>query len=258
MRVCAVADIHGEEEELIRRVRECDVLLIGGDISPAREPHDFETQQKWFKYSWVRTLEKLLKKAKRIVFVAGNHDTYLYDMFRFKNNLEIDKIIPSGVNYLCDSFVVIGGKVIYGSPWCNLPGFASEGPPVWNFARNEQLLYPTFASMPHNTHILLTHGPAKDYCDVIEDVDTRLYLADLTGAKKKHLGSNSLLRAIKNVKPRYVISGHIHSAHYGFVDKVYKNDAGENIGVTSFSNVSLVGEDYRPYNREIFSFDIDS
>ncbi len=241
MKIVAISDTHGMDFFDIIPI--CDILLIAGDISPARMDHTFYLQKAWFESDFILQLIKAKNKAKYIVFIGGNHDTYLHEVNVSGNNNKIKNILPTNVHYLCDSLINIEGINIYGSPWCNLPVWGYKGPPVWNFALTEKDLRHTYNDIPIKTDILLTHGPAYGYCDRILDsnvviVAKKRYGDDL---KADHLGSVALrdrIALIPNIK--YVVSGHIHSGDRTF--PVYKNSL-EHLG-TRFVCASILDETY--------------
>lgn len=245
MKVLAISDTHGYD--FTNLIDECDLLLIGGDISPARLDHSFYMQQSWFDTNWIAQMDKLsLTKCKHIVFIGGNHDTYLGEMNISKKNDMIQAKLPSNVHYLCDSVVEIEGVKIYGSPWCNLPSWARSGPPVWNFAKTNSELRDVYAKIPDDTDILLTHGPAFGFCDSILDEKIVERNTQLFGASESRLGSSALTeRIVSGLKPKYVISGHIHSAQRNFA--YYKRLLNEDTSkATKFACVSIMDEKYSP------------
>ena len=86
-----------------------------------------------------------------------------------------------------------------------------------------------WSQVPEDTDVLVVHGPAYGYGDVVE--------ASLSGRVQGHLGSSTLLYRVEEVKPKLMISGHIHSGQ-----KVSSN------GETLFINASICTEDYSPDN----------
>ncbi len=229
MKITCVSDTHGRP--WVDDIKPCDILLHCGDISPVDMSHTFYAQQVWFYEEFLPSLETLKDRVGHIVFIAGNHDTFLYQQFLSKT---APPVLPAGtqnITYLCNSEVTINGVRIYGTPWCNLPSWASPGGPVWNFAEQDEQLYYRFKHIPEDLDILITHGPAHSACDVILDLSRN--------GDSGRLGSTSLACAIRGKKngPKYVFSGHIHSADHN----AFRS------GGTEFRCVSLLDENYKKY-----------
>ena len=240
MKIVALSDTHGFD--FTDRVPECDILLLAGDISPVNLDHSFYSQQQWFINTFIKQLKQLTSIAKNIVFIGGNHDTYLSEVNISKNNDIIHNLLPDNVYYLCDSEVTINKIKIYGSPWCNLPSWGRQGPPVWNFAKNEKDLDIVYDNIPNDIDILLTHGPCFGFCDVILDENVIDINRINYNSNPERLGSKSLRnRIIKGVNAKYVISGHIHSANHKY--EVYKPDLAHD-GI-KFACASILNENYK-------------
>lgn len=237
MIIQAISDTHGSDFE--SQLNDCDILLIAGDISPVNMNHSFDVQAKWFANTFCGQLEKLKSKAKHIVFIGGNHDTYLSDKNEMKENESVRELLPSNVHYLCDDMVTIEGIKIYGTPWCNLPSWARKGPPVWNFALPDEKLSSIYSKIPTDIDILLTHGPAKGRCDSILDKG----IIDIAPSNA-NLGSASLMATIcRGINAKYVLSGHIHSAQRQF--SKYIKSADNLDDCIQFSCVSILNEQYK-------------
>jgi Icc-related predicted phosphoesterase len=240
-KIIVISDTHGYS--FYDKIPECDILLICGDISPVKGDHSFYFQQQWFYNTFLPELKNV--KAKNIVFIAGNHDTFLSETFISKNNELIKSNLDDNIYYLCDDYVIIDGIKIYGSPWVVLPSWARKGPPVWNFADHDENLIERYMFIPNDIDILITHGPVHRFCDVILDQITIDYNIKNFNSKPENLGSKSLASIIKSKKinPKYVFSGHIHSANHQsnrIVDENLKT-------LTEFYCTSILDEDYK-YN----------
>jgi Icc-related predicted phosphoesterase len=242
MKIVAISDIHGVD--FADDVPFCDILLIAGDISPFKGDHGFYEQRGWFQDDFVKNhLRRYRYKAKHVVFVAGNHDTYLGESYISDSNGAIRSILPKDVHYLCNDSVVINGVKIYGSPWVNLPKWANMGPPVWNFAGGEDHLREIYSKMPNDVDIVLSHGPAFGFCDIILDdvINERNLL--MWKSPPDRLGSMAFRqRLLDGVKAKYVISGHIHSADHKY--QILKEDLSQP-GIR-FACASVLNEQYRP------------
>ena len=243
MKIVVISDTHGAKFSHL--IPKCDLLLHCGDISPARMAHDHHSQKQWFHNSFIDQLKEV--KAKNIVVIAGNHDTYLHNCYGFgPNAAEIEKALPKNVHYLADSGAEIDGLKIYGTPWVNAPIWSDLGPPVWNFAaKNQDKLADIYSKIPEGLHILLSHGPAYGYCDVILDNGMQLLKQESLGpnyiVQEDNLGAVPLIEQIRLVKPQYVFSGHIHSAKHDWEVIVDKDSLKP---ITKFRCVSLLNEQY--------------
>jgi len=242
-KIIAISDTHGND--FAHLIPECDILLICGDISPVKMPHNHNSQKGWLHKRFIPVLQDLRNRAKNIVLTAGNHDVYLFNLYEKDNEQEIIRALPPNVHYLGRNPVVeINGLKIYGTPWVNLPVWASAGPPVWNFATsNGVFLDKLFEDIPNDVDIILSHGPCYGFCDKILDskvvcLATEMYKDSL---KAENLGSvplwNRLIKLSEqsNKKEIWVISGHIHSADH--VPQSYRN--------LKFACSSLLDEGYR-------------
>lgn len=235
-KIQAIADTHGRP--IADEIEECDILIIAGDISPVWMDHSFHAQRGWFETNFISDLKECKAKANHIVFVGGNHDTYLAEM-AVSGSKQVNILLPDDVHYLCDESIEIEGIKIYGTPWCVLPKWADEGPPVWNFARSDEALEAIYSTIPNGIDILVTHGPAYRFCDAI--LEPRGYRYSNT--EPEPLGSKSLLEAISKLdqKPKFVLSGHIHSAQREF--EVYQPQVpGDKV---KFSCCSILNEEYK-------------
>ena len=240
MKIVAIADSHGSN--FVDQIPACDLLLMAGDISPVRGSHSYGVQKIWFEIDFIKQLQKLQWKAKHIVFIAGNHDTFFSECNISDNNQAIKSLLPANVHYLCDEMVNIEGVRIWGSPWCNRPEWGQKGPPVWNFALQENELKSIYANIPNDIDILLTHGPAFRFCDAILDPKRVGYDNGNKSYQRESLGSRALAERIKQgIKAKYVISGHIHSAQRE--PEVYKESL--EADAIKFMCVSILDEDYQ-------------
>jgi DNA repair exonuclease SbcCD nuclease subunit len=208
--------------------------------------HSFYTQQNWFLNDFIAELQECKAKAKHIVFIGGNHDTYLAEVsISDGNSRRINNQLPDDVHYLCDESIELDGIKIYGTPWCVLPPWARSGGPVWNFARRDEALSAIYQDIPDGVDILLTHGPAYRFCDAILDdktLEKQQSTWDTSGSPEP-LGSKALFLAISELKqkPKYVLSGHIHSAKRDY--EIYQPEVpGDKV---KFSCCSILNEEYK-------------
>ena len=214
--IVAVSDFHGNLPKKI--IPPCDILVIAGDMCPARHtPDSWALQAAWLDSKFRKWLED--QPAKHIVGCGGNHD-WIFQHTRLA--------VPKGLKwtYLQDSFTEIEGVKIYGTPWTN--PFLD-----WAFNATEEEQKELFGKIPDGIDILMSHGPPHGILDVAKD----LHSDDML-----HVGSRTLKQRVFAVKPKLHLFGHIHSGH-GLV---------EHDGIT-FANVSVLDEDYKMvYPPQVF------
>lgn len=212
MKLVCISDTHNRHGKLV--IPKCDVLIHAGDYSSEgyeREVRDF--------YKWLNKQD-----ATHIISVQGNHE------LGWEANpllmTEVAKEQCPRIILLNDSSIVIDGVKFYGTPVT--PFFNS-----WAYNRAEtdnEILYhgvpsikPHFDAIPNDIDVLITHGPPLGILDEVK------------GREGQHLGSASLLEAIKRVKPDVHVFGHIHSGH----GELHRDG-------TSFYNVAICDERYYP------------
>lgn len=232
MKIVAISDTHGQLFH--DKVPECDLLIHAGDISPARD-HTVSFQKQWFLDSFIPSLS--LVTAKQIVFVGGNHDFYLHDLYKNLNEDSFREKLPEHVYYLRDSFINIEGLKIYGIPWViNLNNWAFN-------LKSSDAEYERYMHIPDDIDILVSHGPAKGYCDTILEYN-----------ETEKLGSPVLANQILEKKPKLVLSGHIHSANHN-IEKMIGPDIQNPLDI-NLRCVSLLDESYSlHYEPFVFEYD---
>jgi Icc-related predicted phosphoesterase len=203
MHVTAISDLHGH----LVPIPPCDLLLIAGDICPVRD-HSLQTQITFLDGPFRKWLDEI--PARHIVGIAGNHD------FLFELDPES---VPRDLRwtYLLDSAVEVDGLSVYGTPW--QPRFFD-----WAFNLDEPELAKKWELIPAGTDILLCHSPPRGFGD-------RTIRGDAAG-------SPSLLEAIRRVRPKLVVFGHIHEGRGQWSLDV----DGTRVRL---ANASLVDENYR-------------
>ena len=229
MKIVAISDTHGHlpKPDTLKG----DVLLIAGDIAPAYD-HSVGFQEQWFKTTFIDWCKKIIDRGLTICWTGGNHDWYLEELYKNGYNKEFKDCLPENCHYLLDEMVIINDVKIFASPW--QPIFYD-----WAFNLTEEQLEKKFALMPackdrsiidhsDNIDILLSHGPAMGYSDLV-----------LQHKRTDHLGSKALLNRVKEVLPRYVITGHIHSADHNWQSMTAFNQE------IKFACVSLLDEQYK-------------
>ncbi len=223
MKITCIADLHGYKPSLPGG----DLLIVAGDCTAQ------DKMAQWVEfYHWLKE-QKYHKK----ILVAGNHDGTLRSMYPTTKEeadelaevsdwmYDIGEMDKPDFEYLCDWETEFEGFRIYGSPWT--PTFNGINPACTTFCAATDVIKPYFDAIPDGIDILVTHGPPYGTLDVVYDFD---------GAKQR-CGSKALAQAVKRVKPRLHVFGHIHEG-YG----THTKDG------TTYVNCSHVNQFYRPVN----------
>lgn len=205
MKIIAISDTHNKHKTL-GTLPECDLLIHAGDATGQGRESEIKNFAQWFHK----------QPAKHKIFVPGNHEK------EFENNLPASLLWFTehcpGAHVLINESITINGLKIYGSP---------VTPYFLNWAWNEHItgLQKAWATIPTNTDILITHGPAYG-------------ILDTTFPGNKSLGCLVLLKEIQErVLPKIHICGHIHGG-YGKAT----------VKATTHYNVSICNEMYQPIN----------
>ena len=223
-RITLVSDTHNKHKHVhnngLGDLPGGDILIHAGDISSMGYNHEITEFAKWF---------NLIDNYDHKIFIAGNHDWGFLE--RFDKAMEIVNSYKT-INYLQDDWLQCGNDEsmvkIYGTPW--QPEFCGW---AFNLPKNGPGLASKWESIPEDTDILVTHGPAFGILDTVG------------GRRTEHLGCELLKERIAVVKPKIHVCGHIHTG-YGY----YFN------GETHFFNASALNEQYT-YAHKPFTFDWD-
>jgi len=217
MKIYATADTHGFTKEI--EVPACDLFLHAGDIcadgykkvwckkNPGLSLEWFETVfMSWFQLylddGWV----------KKAVFTFGNHDWISgWEASQFNRKHDDIKLVVN-------TMIEVDGVKIWATPWSNQ--FLD-----WAWMKEPEDLASDYAMIPEGIDILLSHQPPAGFGDTIYPV----------GDKLEDIGSKELAEAIKRIKPKAVVCGHLHSA-IGLKEKDGQKVYG----------VSFCDEQYRP------------
>lgn len=203
MRIVCISDTHFPTPQIT--VPDGDVLVHCGDATLSGHLEEIATFAEWFG----------ALPHRRKIFVAGNHD------FGFQRQRdEALRLLGPGVIYLEDSGVTIDGIEFWGSPW--QPWFLSW---AFNLPRGEALKK-HWDKIPPTTDVLITHTPPYGILDLVE--------------RGEHVGCKDMLKAVKRVRPRFHLFGHIHGG-YGMLTR----------GHTTFVNASICTEYYMPTNAPV-------
>lgn len=221
------------------------MLIISGDLTARHTP--IETVEF---LSWLSE-----QKYKKIIWIAGNHDTQLVEEDEYKGFFDakiFDIEWPNYIEYLCDSGTEFSYEEdnieleecgmhpteektlkIWGSPWTKT--FPGMNPHCMAFTYyDENWFYDEkVAKIPVDVDILITHSPPYSILDKVTDGYS--------------VGSLSIYNWLKYVgRPRLHVFGHIHEA-YGQCEYFPTYDDKMMISV----NASIMNEDYQPVNKPV-------
>lgn len=194
MKILHLSDTHGCHRRLTD-LPEADIVIHSGDFTmngSEQEAIDF--------LNWFCDLDYRHK-----IFICGNHDSCLYEA-------NIDGL-DTNVHYLCNSGIELNGIYFYG-----VPMFMED-------CITERQSY-SYAQIPIDTDVLITHSPAYSILDYDDNI---------------HYGSEELLARMSAVNPRLHLFGHIHSQN-GMVA----------LDSTTFSNGAIMNADYTNLNGPNF------
>lgn len=200
VRIVATSDLHGELDGLERYAIGADVLVIAGDIQPARIGVDVP---RWFTEEFYPLMGKL---GCEVVAIPGNHDFHLSRCLASADGKGMDGAPPNFHLLMPDSGIEVKGIYFWGTPWC--PWIDGR----WCFEREDADLLDYFRQIPSLVDVLITHTPPKipkgdgfANLDASTQYDARYW---------RHFGSESLYTAMKAKLPSVVVSGHIHSGDH--------------------------------------------
>lgn len=219
MKIGVVSDLHGNLPE----IEPCELLLICGDIMPLSIQFNDEISKRWLETDfrdWCINCP-----AKQVVFIAGNHDWYLY----WHRKELAERFLNSGkIVYLKDAIFEYKGVKIYGTPWCHRFG-------NWAFMRDDDKLAKKYENIPQGVDFLLTHDAPRiaNYGTIL---DTSI------SSEPVECGNAVLAASVIDKEPKYCFFGHIHSGDHTLAK----------IGNTWFANVSYVDEEYNPTNKILY------
>ena len=208
MKITCISDTHGHLPE----ISPCDLLIHAGDICPASN-HKITHQLGFLQGVFSNWLNQV--PANNIVCVPGNHDI----IFQEANHL-IPKL---KCQFLIDQLTEVNGIKMWGSPWQNwFRDWAFNAPKE----TSERFLAERYNLIPEDIDIIISHGPPYGIGDKASDGFI--------------CGSKSLLKRISEIKPKLVVTGHIHEG-YG----IYKLED------TTIINCSYLDAKYNPVNKPI-------
>lgn len=200
MRIVCISDTHSLHDRVA--LPDGDVLVHAGDLSRRGAEADVRAFDAWL----------ARQPHRHKVVIAGNHD------FCFERRADARTWITAA-HYLEDSGVELDGVRFWGSPW--QPRFFDW---AFNLDRGAPLRE-KWALVPAGTDVLLTHGPPAGILDRCAD--------------GREVGCADLLAAVRQLRPRLHVFGHIHEA-YGRVDDG-----------TIFVNACMCNLEYQPVQAPI-------
>lgn len=216
MRIVALSDQHGHLPD----IPACDLLIVAGDVCPDRidgvlAQEDPARQKAWFETRGRDWLGKA-PAAHRIV-TWGNHDwcgqVCRVDAGSAASGLEI--LVDAGTTVHADG--TARPISVWATPWTRAFN-------QWAFMKSPVDLAELYAAVPDGIDILVTHQPPLGYGDRFVDADT---------GRIEHVGSAELLAALRRIRPKLVVCGHLHDGYGRF----------EYEGIPIW-NVSVVNDDY--------------
>ena len=184
MRCVAISDTHNRAEDLT--IPEGDVLLHAGDLTMKGGWDELSRAARW--------LGSLRERYRAVIAIPGNHD------FGAESEPDETRALfeSRGIVWLVDEPATVEGVTFYGSPW--QPWFLDW---AFNFPRYDEgaSARETWSRIPHDTQVLITHGPPHG-------------ILDRTEPRGEHAGCPYLLDAIRE-RPaiRAHVFGHIHEGY---------------------------------------------
>lgn len=209
MRITTISDTHTKHYACEKDLPGGDLLIHSGDFMNSGYSY---AEAKLF-FEWFDRIDNYDTK----VFISGNHDRMM------EINPEWGKselVYSKSIDYLQDTALDLWDEFdaqirIYGSPW--QPEFHSW---AFNLPRNSDVLKSKWDAIPHDTDILITHGPPFGHLDI-------------PGGQSLRVGCELLRYRVDEIKPKIHVFGHIHGGA-GY----YYN------GHTHFINAAILDERY--------------
>jgi len=201
MRIVALSDQHGHLPE----IPQGDLLLVAGDVCPDRigtslAGDDPDRQKAWFE-DHARPWLAGAPVTHRIL-TWGNHDWcgqacgFGDDAPAVASSTDLQIVVDEGTTVPAAGDA--GRSIaVWASPW-------SRRFQRWAFMKSEAELAELYAGIPERVDILMTHQPPYGHGDRYDDPES---------GSVEYLGSHALLAAIRRIRPRLVICGHLHGGH---------------------------------------------
>lgn len=184
--ILLISDTHGyHRDPLFQASRSYDVLIHAGDFTNTgnrAEVDDF--------FEWIDQQTRF----KHIIYIAGNHD------IGYTSPSVAELSNGTRLHYLHNNATCIDGFNFYGSPYT--PRFFD-----WAFMYDPPEADGIWSKIPHDTDVLISHGPPYGIMDEC---------ADLSG-NPTNAGCPVLLDYVENIPSiKLHVFGHIHEG-YGVI-----------------------------------------
>jgi Icc-related predicted phosphoesterase len=215
--IAHISDTHNKEKYV--KIPKCDLLIHSGDISSFGEKERVESFLKWF----------ARQNATYKIFIVGNHDmSFVNKPYWLQEALAKFQEHDALNFYLENSGCEIEGIKFWGTPnYCYRPNHA------FHTDRGADLVE-VYSKIPFDTDVLITHGPPYGKLDYVLNAH-------------QYIGSEELRYAVKKIKPKFHLFGHIHEC--------YGRDWDES---TIYLNGSTCTTGYEPINQpHVFNYHED-
>jgi len=184
MKIHHISDTHGYHH-LLSIPDDIDMIIHSGDFTNYYDVYKNEQEALNF-LKWYGSLNVKYK-----ILIAGNHDAYASQF----NKLFRDWCKHYEITYLENEHVEIEGISIFGSPIT--PNFGN-----WYFQKDRVKLDRFWRMFKgRKIDILVSHGPPLGILDLAYKQDRIVEMC----------GDKSLLNFIYDIKPKWVLFGHIHA-----------------------------------------------
>lgn len=208
MKILAISDLHDTDWKKKVNFKGRGTVLIAGDLGEAGATSEsnkigmkeaLEKGRKWLDEEFVPHVKS--HPEQKFVIMPGNRDHFLADP-----SMD-DYAWPSNVSFLKDAEANVNGMRVYGMPWCEerKGQFAYQKKnefAVRPFEISDAELQKHCDSVPDGLDVLMIHMPPK----------FNGYDGDISGGQ--HCGSEIVAKMIERVKPKLVITGHLHDGSH--------------------------------------------
>ena len=182
MKILCFSDVHCSEPlstQLVERSRDADVVIGAGDFGTMRKGIE-------------RSVDILSAITVPAILVPGNGES-------------VEELVDACLDWQSATVLHGEGTEVDGVDFFGIGGGIPKTPfGAWSWDFTEQQAQMLLAGCPRGG-VLVTHSPPHGIAD-----------ANSAG---EHLGSHSVLAAVKRTKPRLVVCGHIHDS-WNSVEKI--------------------------------------